>query len=163
MAALDMVEQEIARLEGYLDRAMEEVFGKMMGMECRLADEAGGDVEPMEGQMVTALIGLAGALTGTVVLQCARAGALKISESLTGMELPEIDSTVRDAIGEVGNMVAGDWKGQDPELTSRCLLSTPTVVVGSRYELFSRRALIRIDRNYKFAGHVCAITISCQR
>jgi chemotaxis protein CheX len=117
----------------------------------------------MEGETVTALIGLAGSLTGTVVLQSTRAGALKISGSLTGMEPSEVDATVRDAIGEVGNMVAGAWKGYDADLASRCLLSTPTVVVGSRYELFSRRALIRIDRNYRFAGHVCAITISCQR
>ncbi len=159
MAALEVVEQEIARLEGYLDRAMEEVFGMMMGVECALAGEA----EPMEGETVAALIGLAGALTGTVDLQCARAGALKISECLTGMAPEEVDAMVRDAIGEVANMVAGAWKGQDPELASRCLLSTPTVVVGSRYELFSRRALIRIDRSYKFQGHVCAITISCQR
>lgn len=159
MAALEVVEKEIARLEGFLDRAMEEVFGTMMGIACAAAGEG----EPMEGETVAALIGLAGALTGTVVLQCARAGALKISGSLTGMEPAEVDATVRDAIGEVGNMVTGAWKGYDPELASRCLLSTPTVVVGSRYELFSRRALLRIDRNYKFDGHQCAITISCQR
>jgi chemotaxis protein CheX len=159
MAALEVVEQEIARLEGFLDRAMEEVFGKMMGVECSLAGEA----EPMEGETVAALIGLAGALTGTVVLQCACAGTLKICGYLTGAETTEVDATVRDAIGEVANMVAGAWKGHDPELASRCLLSTPTVVVGSRYERFSRRALIRIDRNYKFQGQVCAITISCQR
>lgn len=159
MAALEVVEQEIARLEGYLDRAMEEVFGMMVGVACSV----GGEAEPMEGETVTALIGLAGALTGTVVLQCARAGALKVSGSLTGTEPAEVDATVRDAIGEMGNMVTGAWKGYDPDLASKCLLSTPTVVVGSRYELFSRRALIRIDRNYKFEGHLCAITISCQR
>jgi len=159
MAALDVVEKEIARLEGYLDRAVEEVFGTMMGLECRQAGEA----EPMEGETVAALIGLAGALTGTVVVQCGRAGSMRISGSLTGMEPEEVDATVRDAIGEVGNMVAGAWKGHDPELASRCLLSTPTIVVGSRYELFSRRALIRIDRSYRFEKHVCGITISCQR
>jgi len=159
MAALEVVEQEIARLEGYLDRAIEEVFGTMMGVQCRQAGEA----EPLDGETVSALIGLAGALTGTVVVQCARAGALRISGSLTGMDPVEVDSTVRDAIGEVANMVAGAWKGYDPELASRCLLSTPTVVVGSRYELFSRRALIRIDRAYRFEEHLCALTISCQR
>lgn len=159
MAALEVVEKEIARLEGFLDRAVEEVFRTMMGVACSLA----GDSEPMEGETVTALIGLAGSLTGTVALQSTRAGAMKISGTLTGMDPTEVDATVRDAIGEVGNMVAGAWKGYDPDLASRCLLSTPTVVVGSRYELFSRKALIRIDRNYKFEGQVCAITISCQR
>ncbi len=159
MAALDIVEKEIARLEEYLDQAMEEVFGKMMGVTCSQAVE----VDPMEGETVAALIGLAGALTGTLVLQSTRDGAMRICGCLTGQESTEADETVRDAIGEVGNMVAGAWKGHDTELASRCLLSTPTVVVGSRYELFSRRALIRIDRSYRFDQHSCAITVSCQR
>ncbi len=159
MAALDVVEQEIARLEEYLDRAMGEVFEKMIGLSCRQA----ADAEAPEGETIAALIGLAGALTGTVVVQCTRPTAMRVCGCLTGVESTELDETVRDALGEVANMVAGAWKGYDPELASRCLLSTPTVVVGSRYELFSRRALIRIDRNYRFEDQVCAVTISCQR
>lgn len=159
MAALEMVEREIARLEGHLDRAMGEVFGTMMGVSCSQTDEAGA----LEGQTVAALIGLAGSLTGTVVLQNTCAGAMRICGFLTGVESTEVDATVRDAIGEVANMVAGAWKGYDADLASQCLLSTPTVVVGEKYELFSRRALIRIDRSYRFDGQVCAVTVSCQR
>ncbi|HEY1502353.1 MAG TPA: chemotaxis protein CheX [Acidobacteriaceae bacterium] len=159
MAALAVVEQEIARLESYLDRAMEEVFGTMMGLVCSFA----GEVDPLEGDTVAALIGLAGSLAGTTVVQCTRPGAMRICGALTGVESTQVDETVRDAIGEVANMFAGAWKGYDPDLASHCLLSTPTVIVGSRYELFSRRALIRIDRTYRFAEHLCAITISCQR
>lgn len=159
MAALDVVEQEIARLEGYLDRAMGEVFETMMGVSCRQA----ADAEASDGETIAALIGLAGALSGTVVVQCTRHAAMRVCGHLTGVESTEVDETVRDAMGEVANMVAGAWKGYDPELTSRCLLSTPTIVVGSRYELFSRRALIRIDRNYRFEEQVFAVTISCQR
>jgi chemotaxis protein CheX len=159
MTALAVVEQEIARLEGYLDRAMEEVFGTMMGVQCGPAGEA----EAVEGETVAALIGLAGALTGTVVVQCSKVGAMRACGAMTGVESTEVDATVRDAMGEVANMVAGAWKGYDPELASRCLLSTPTLVVGKRYELFSRRALIRIERGYRFEEHVCAVTISCQR
>lgn len=159
MAALAVVEREIVRLEGYLDRAMEEVFGKMMGLHCSQASE----VDTVEGETVAALIGLAGALAGTLVLQSSQAGSMRICSSLTGMESTEVDETVRDAMGEVANIVAGAWKGYDQELASRCLLSTPTVIVGSRYELFSRRAPIRIDRVYRFGNHLCGITISCQR
>ena len=159
MAALDVVEQEIARLEGYLDRAMGEVFETMMGLRCGLA----GDGEAAEGETVAALIGLAGALTGNVVVQCSRAAAMRACGALSGVEPAEVDATVRDAIGELANMVAGAWKGYDPELTSKCLLSTPTVVVGKKYEVFSRRALIRIERCYRFEEHICLVTVSCQR
>lgn len=159
MAALAVVEQEIARLEVYLDRAMGEVFGTMMGLKCGLAEDAG----MVEGETVAALIGLAGALTGNVVVQCSKAGAMRACGAMTGVESTEVDATVRDAMGEVANMVAGAWKGYDPELTSKCLLSTPTVVVGKKYEVFSRRALIRFERSYRFEEHVCGVTISCQR
>jgi hypothetical protein len=37
------------------------------------------------------------------------------------------------------------------------------VVVGERYEVFSRRAAIRFDRAYRFDEHVCSVTVSCQR
>jgi hypothetical protein len=59
--------------------------------------------------------------------------------------------------------VAGAWKGYDPMLASKCLLSTPTVVVGSRYELFSRKATIRIDRVYGFEGSAFSVSVACER
>jgi chemotaxis protein CheX len=159
MAALAVVEHEIVRLEAYLDHAMEEVFQTMMALRCGLAAEA----EATEGETVAALIGLAGALTGNVVVQCGRDGAMRVCGAMTGAESAEVDATVRDAMGELANMVAGAWKGYDPELSSRCLLSTPTVVVGKKYDVFSRRALIRFERCYRFEDHLCLVTVSCQR
>jgi chemotaxis protein CheX len=81
---------------------------------------------------------------------------------MTGIETAEVDGMVRDAIGEVCNMVAGAWKGFDKELASGCLLSTPTVVAGSSYELFSQRAPIRIERSYRFEELMFVITICCE-
>lgn len=69
---------------------------------------------------------------------------------MTGVEPDEVDAVVRDAIGEIANMLAGAWKGFDPELSSGCLLSTPTVVAGANYQLFSQRAPIRLERAYRF-------------
>ncbi len=159
MAAFAEAWKEIAVLEERLDRAMGEVFGMMMGVACVEAS----DGAAVEGETVCALIGLAGVLAGTVVVQASKATAMRISACLTGAERESVDAMVRDAMGEVGNMVAGAWKGYDPELASRCLLSTPTVVVGKKYELFSRKAAIRIERVYRFEEHLCSVTVSCQR
>jgi chemotaxis protein CheX len=159
MTALADAWNVIAEFEQNLDRAMEEVFDTMMGVHCAPA----GDAAEAAGQTVSAVIGLAGAMTGTVVFHGPRAAALNICSRLTGVESPEVDATVRDALGEVGNMVAGAWKGYDPDLASRCLLTTPTVVVGERYEVFSRKAAIRFDRTYRFDEHICSVTVSCQR
>jgi hypothetical protein len=59
-------------------------------------------------------------------------------------------------------MIAGAWKGFDPILASGCLLSTPTVVSGNSYELFSQRAPIRVERQYRFEELAFTVTISCE-
>jgi len=150
---------EIAQLEQRLDQAMGEVFGTMIGVSCSRTESAA----PMEGQTIAALIGLAGAMTGTLVLQSESAAAMHLSDLMTGFTTTEVDATVRDAMGEMANMVAGAWKGYDPALSSSCLLSTPTVVVGNRYELFSRRATVRIDRAYGVEGAVFSVSVACER
>jgi chemotaxis protein CheX len=159
MAVLAEAWKEIAMLEERLDRAVGEVFATMIGVACAEVGEG----PQVEGETVCALIGLAGAITGNVAVQAGKVAAMRISACLTGAEPETVDAMVRDALGEVANMVAGAWKGYDAELASRCLLSTPTVIVGKKYELFSRKAAIRIERAYRFEEHLCAVTVSCQR
>jgi chemotaxis protein CheX len=153
------VSEEIAQLERYLDRAVEEVFSTMIGVGCSRTSSP----HPTDGIMIAALIGLAGAMSGTLVLQTEGPAAMRVSELMTGLAPTEVDPTVRDAMGEMANMIAGAWKGYDPQLSSACLLSTPTIVVGRRYELFSRRSVIRIDRVYAFESFLCTISLACER
>ena len=149
---------DAAQFEAFLDRATDEVFSTMMGVGCLPAQSESG-TGPVT---LSAVIGLAGALSGSLVLQISGEAALRIAERMMGTAPDEVDAMVRDAIGEVCNMVAGAWKGFDPALASGCLLSTPTVVAGTSYELFSQRAPIRIERSYRFEGMTFAITISCE-
>jgi chemotaxis protein CheX len=80
---------------------------------------------------------------------------------MTGVEPVELDALVRDAIGEIANMLAGAWKGYDPELSCGCLLSTPTVVAGASYQLFSQRAPMRLERRYHFEDRQFAVSVFC--
>jgi chemotaxis protein CheX len=149
---------DVAQLEVFLDRAIDEVFSTMMGVGCVPADGSSGT-----GQgTISAVIGLAGVLSGSLVLHTGVEAAMRIAERMMGTAPVDVDGMVRDAVGEVCNMVAGAWKGFDPALASGCLLSTPTVVAGASYELFSQRAPIRIERNYRFENMTIAITISCE-
>lgn len=160
MASVAVAGEEIARFEGNLDRAVGEVFSTMMGVTCAPADGSrGGD---RDRGKISAVVGLAGALSGSLVLHSGSAGAMRIAERMTGMAPEGVDGLVRDAMGEVGNMVAGAWKGFDPKLASGCLLSTPTVVAGDSYELFSQRAPIRIERSYSFEDFGLSVTIFCE-
>jgi chemotaxis protein CheX len=150
--------KDVAQFEKHLDQAADEVFRTMMGLGCTPdGKHAGG-----EAGTISAVIGLAGALSGSLVLHTSGAAAMRIAERMTGIETSQVDAMVRDAVGEVCNMVAGAWKGFDPALASGCLLSTPTVVAGTSYELFSQRAPIRIERSYRFEELTFVITICCE-
>lgn len=145
----------MARWEEHLDRAVGEVFSTMAGVSCTPAD-GGSATEP---ETISAVIGLAGALSGSLVLRAGLMAAGRIAERLTGAAAEP--AIVRDAVGEVCNMVAGAWKGLDAKLSSGCLLSTPTVVAGASYELFSQRAPLRLERTYCFEEQRFSLTLSC--
>lgn len=148
----------VTRFEEFLDRATDEVFSTMLGSGCAPTQvSVAGD-----RGAISAVIGLAGAMSGSLVLHAGSAAACRIAARMTGVEPEEVDALVRDAIGEVCNMVAGAWKGFDPLLASGCLLSTPTVVAGTSYELFSQRAPIRIERQYAFEDLTFTVTIFCE-
>jgi len=158
MAAFSGTVKEADRFEEYLDRAVSEVFSVMMGVDCVVAENGAAG----ERENISAVVGLAGAMSGSLVLHSGRRAAMRMSELMTGSAPDGLDATVRDAVGEVCNMVAGAWKGFDAVMCAGCLLSTPTVVAGCSYELFSQRAPVRIERSYRFEDLTLTMTIFCE-
>lgn len=147
--------EQQGRWEEHLDRAVSEVFSTMVGGSGVSAAPA----RLEEPETIAAVIGLAGALSGSLVLRAGRRAAERMAERMTGAVQEPV--LVRDAVGEVCNMVAGAWKGLDPQLSSGCLLSTPTVVAGSSYEVFSQRAPLRLERGYRFEEFTFSLVLFC--
>lgn len=141
-----------------MDEAVEEVFSLMMGMKCTAVD----DCPIHEPETISAVIGLAGAMSGTCVLRGGEGTAMRMAGALTGMAIESMEDTVKDAIGEICNMVAGAWKGKLAALASSCMLSTPTVVTGKHYQLHTQRPEFRIDRFYQFEGNTFSFTVVCE-
>ena len=83
--------------------------------------------------MVTAAVYFAGAWRGAVLLECTRFQACTFAQSLMSIPLPEtLNEDVRDALGEVANMLAGNLKSVLPPGVE---LSMPSVIEGSDYSL----------------------------
>lgn len=148
---------EIAAHLNHLDNAVEEVFRLMMGLSCSHATASS-----LRSNEVTAVIGLAGALTGVFVIDVTRVGAMCITGALMSMPVTEIDEMVKDSIGELCNMLAGSWKGRFPRLAADCLLSVPMVATGKDYTLHAQNLLTRIARSYRFEGYTMIISIWCE-
>lgn len=141
-----------------MDEAVEEVFSMMMGISCSAVD----DCPINEPETISSVIGLAGAMSGTCVLRGGERAALRMAGALMGATVASMDDTVKDAIGEICNMLAGAWKGKLPMLASSCMLSTPTVVTGTHYQLHTQRPEFRLDRFYTFDGQVFSFSVVCE-
>ncbi len=141
----------------YLDQAVDEVFSLMLGTA----------VEPVEGQveeipetaMVTAMIGLAGAISGTCAMLVRSEAALCMASCMAGMELDSVDETVLDGLGEISNMLAGAWKAKIPELNVACMLSVPTVVTGTHYVVHQKAPAFLTERSYRLSGHFFTVKV----
>ena len=83
--------------------------------------------------MVTAAVYFAGAWRGAVLLECTRLQARTFAQLLMSIGPPEtIDEDVRDTLGELANMLAGNLKSVLP---GGVVLSMPSVIEGSDYSL----------------------------
>jgi len=115
-----------------LELAVEEVFEIMVG--CRVKPVAQSEHKP-NGEF-TAMIGLAGALCGILTVCCDAKTAGQIARKMLGDTATSADE-VGDALGEICNMIAGNFKNKLAGTDERCMLSVPTVISGEEYSLHS--------------------------
>ena len=114
-----------------LECATLEVF-EMMASARLKADPA--STEEPHGEY-TAMVGLAGALCGMISLRCSNPTAGKFASLMLGGDAASAASTTRDALGELCNMIAGNFKAKVSNLADHCMLSVPTVICGEDYAM----------------------------
>jgi chemotaxis protein CheX len=141
-----------------LDDSVEEVFKMMLGVNC---ERYTGPAEIGEAESVTAVVGFGGLLSGACVFRSGASAAIKIASHMTGMAIEEVDDTVKDGIGEIGNMLAGAWKGKVPDLSANCGLSIPAVITGRDYNLHVQAPEFKLHHTYHFDDASFEVTIIC--
>ena len=140
-----------------LDASVDEVFRLMLGVDCRRDP---GQMAPAV-ESLTAVVGFGGLLSGACVVRMSSEAAMQVAGSMTGMTFAEVDDTVKDAIGEICNMLAGTWKGKVPELAANCGLSVPAVITGRDYNLHVQAPEFQLLHTYGFGARQFAVTIVC--
>ena len=115
--------------QGILESAAQEVFLMMAGANLFLRAPSG---DSPSGEQ-TAMVGMAGTLCGMVSLQCSTETAAKLACLMLGGQAATNRGMIADALGELCNMVAGNFKAKIDTLADRCMLSVPTVVSGGDY------------------------------
>jgi chemotaxis protein CheX len=115
-----------------LEVAAREVFEIMLG--CKLEPLTNLNPTTLE---FTAMVGLAGQLCGVVTLRSTAKSAVMMASKMLGVDPKEADQQTWDAMGEVANMVAGNFKNKLTGMGDRCMLSVPTVITGGDYTFHS--------------------------
>jgi len=118
----------------YLTEAMRaaalEVFGTMMGIEIEPDEPSPGLAVQSEDDGVVSLLGLTGEWAGSGGLCCSAACACWIASQMLFSEYAEVNDEVRDAVGEITNMIVGNFKNSISAETGPLGMSTPTVICG---------------------------------
>ncbi len=86
---------------------------------------------------VSGIVGITGAVRGTVSITFDEFSILKIVSNMFGEEMKEINHEISDAVGELTNMISGQAR-QEIEKTGKILQGAiPTVVTGKNHKLIS--------------------------
>ncbi len=99
----------------------------------------------------TAMVGMAGALCGMTTLRCTRTTAARLASLMLGDDASN-PSASRDALGELCNMIAGNFKSKISNLADHCMLSVPTVISGENYSLETSEPTEGVTVALKFEG-----------
>jgi len=137
-----------------LEVATREVFELMLSSQ--LSVPSGSEETHRD---VTAMVGLAGQLCGVLSVCCNGKAAALMTSKMLGVPLDKAGPDVADALGEVCNMVAGNFKNKIAGLGDGCMLSPPTVITGSDYDMHSLAVSPALEVRLLFEGLPIAISL----
>lgn len=140
-----------------LEVASREVFELMLG--CKLTvPEATAEAT----YTITAMVGLAGKLCGVLSVSCDEKSAALMTSKMLGVDLDKIGAEMSDALGEVCNMVAGNFKNKITGMGDGCMLSVPTVISGSDYSMYSLANSPALELRLLFESMPIVISLQIQ-
>jgi len=137
-----------------LEVAVREVFELMLG--CHLTEWS---LEHDTAMDITAMVGLAGQMCGLVSLRCEQKSAVLMGSKMLGLEPGNVGAEMADALGEVCNMVAGNFKNKISGMGDGCMLSVPTVITGTDYRLYSNADSPGIEVRLLFEGKLILVSL----
>ena len=128
---LEQLNTTAEQLIVHLDQDVHEIFSTMVGVE--LPPSHTTVTVTKFRDCVTAMIGFAGSYNGMISINTPQKLALVIASQMLGMEITECDDDVRDALGEIANMIGGSFKHHFIKDGHEVRLSTPSVMSGDEY------------------------------
>jgi chemotaxis protein CheX len=108
---------------------------------------------PIQSNM-TSMIGLGGEIRGLLAIHCPASVAKAITGAFLGMVVEDLDDDVKDAIGEIANMVAGNLKVSYAKINIKIELAIPTSIIGESFHVSGVADANRIIVPLKMADEI---------
>ncbi len=123
---------DVVRVSKEIGEATREVFSTMIFMDVKSLEPLDAKGGPLDSH-ISSMLGLGGGIRGMLAVHCPEGVAKGITGGFLGMEVEELDEDVKDAIGEVANMVAGNLKVFFSDNGVDISLAIPTSIIGKSY------------------------------
>lgn len=142
-----------------LQQATIEVFSMMTGLEIAAITEPAAQIAVEgAGMTVTGTVGIAGAISAIFSMRCSADCAAAIASGMLGISIAEAAAQQCDAIGEMCNIIAGQFKAKIG-LEGKCMLSVPTVIKGGNYQLHAASATRHLELRLLCAGEPVRVAL----
>jgi chemotaxis protein CheX len=141
-----------------LELATEEVFDTMLATHLELIPEppSADDLD------ITAMVGLAGALCGVLTIRCNTRAGTSMASKMLGIDAETAAGQICDALGEICNMVAGNFKNKISGMGDGCMLSVPTVITGGDYNCHSLGSSSSLKASFLFDRETVLVALQIQ-
>ncbi|MBN2073688.1 MAG: chemotaxis protein CheX [Actinobacteria bacterium] len=124
------------RFVSYIKKAVNDVFSTMIS----LVPVPGKPISRKNNIIipgnkdVTGIIGFAGSITASIIVHFEKHAALMATSNMLGVDYYNIDNDVKDAVGEITNMIGGAVKAEFSKSGIELSLSLPIVISGKDFE-----------------------------
>lgn len=117
--------------------------------------------EPYQAEEVSVLIGVTGSLRGQFIITMKGDTAKGVaSQMMGGMPVAELDEIGLSAIGELGNMVAGNASTAFAEMGVNIDITPPTILEGSRIKISSSVATLAVPMQVNLGTIELALSLA---
>lgn len=125
---------DVANVGQEIVAGVKDVFSTMLMVDLE-NEEVSEDQQCTIESNLTSMLGLGGGIRGMLAIHCTAAVAKGITGDFLGIEVESLDEAVKDAIGEIANMVAGNLKVSLATQGIDVELAIPTSIVGNSFAI----------------------------
>jgi chemotaxis protein CheX len=159
MTSLDTVlaPDEVAAL---IRSNTENVFSTMLGLAVSATDAPKDQLQTLHQGGLISLVGFAGLWRGNGSVRCSGRLACSLSGKLLLAEFESVNDEVLDAMGEIANMIIGNFKNDAASKLGPLGLSTPTVIYGEKFEARNWHGESLVTVLFDCEGELLEVSIS---